>query len=100
MAREKEHQREEQQTQGTVKTAGRGSDVTERSEGGIERSDRQRAIQTGRERGVSTGMSRQPGAWPVYGPGASSLTGSPFGLMRRMAEDMDRLLENFGFGRA
>lgn len=99
MAREKGNQREEQPIQGTGKAAGRQSEVTERSEAGIERGDRQRAIQTGRERGISTGISRQPGAWPVYAPGVSSLTASPFGLMRRMAEDMDRLLDNFGFSR-
>jgi len=31
-------------------------------------------------------------------PGAYGATGSPFSLMRRMAEDMDRLFEDFGFG--
>ena len=30
---------------------------------------------------------------PVYGS-----TTSPFAMMRRMADDMDRLFENFGFG--
>jgi HSP20 family protein len=63
--------------------------------------DRQRAIQTSNEqqRGMSqqsrgTGMARQSQS----SPGAYGGTGSPFSLMRRMAEDMDRLFEDFGFG--
>src|SRR6266545_8033982 len=99
MARDKGIQREENPTRGTGKAAGRQPEVTERSEARTGRGDQQRAIQTGREGSTSTAVSRRPATWPVYEPGVSPFTASPFGLMRRMAEDMDRLLENFGFGR-
>ena len=63
--------------------------------------DRQRSIQTSNEqsRGTNaqvrgTGMARGQQSTP----GAYGATGSPFSLMRRMAEDMDRLFEDFGFG--
>ena len=63
--------------------------------------DRQRSIQTSSEqsRGTSqqsrgTGMTRGQQTTPSSGYGA---IGSPFSLMRRMAEDMDRLFEDFGF---
>src|SRR5690349_16136292 len=55
--------------------------------------DRQRSIQTSNEQSRGTGVSRQQQSTPgAYG------TGSPFSLMRRMAEDMDRLFEDFGLG--
>ena len=64
--------------------------------------DRQRSIQTSSEqsRGTSqqsrgTGMTRGQQTTPSSGYGA---IGSPFSLMRRMAEDMDRLFEDFGLG--
>jgi HSP20 family protein len=64
--------------------------------GGVQGGDRERGIGTSREgeagRGMATGRSSSIA--PVYG---SSLATSPFGLMRRMAEDMDRILEDFGF---
>jgi HSP20 family protein len=56
--------------------------------------DRERSIETGRE--GSRGLARRGQSSAVYGPG-SGLNASPFTLMRRMAEDMDRLFENFGF---
>ena len=62
-----------------------------------ERSDNERAIQMGHEGRSSTGVSRRQQS-PVYGPGSGQL--SPFSLMRRMAEDMDRMFEDFGFGRS
>ena len=43
---------------------------------------------------VRGGVS-QRGMAPVAGYGVA---GSPFSLMRRMAEDMDRIFEDFGFG--
>ena len=55
--------------------------------------DRQRSIQTSNEQARGTGIARRQQSTPgAYG------TGSPFSLMRRMAEDMDRLFEDFGFG--
>lgn len=55
-------------------------------------SDRERSIESRREEGERTrGLSRRPATAPVYGTG-----GTPFSLMRRMMDDMDRLFENFG----
>jgi len=56
--------------------------------------DRQRSIQTSNEQQRGSAMARRP----QQSPGAYGATGSPFSLMRRMAEDMDRLFEDFGFG--
>src|SRR5690349_8601442 len=55
--------------------------------------DRERSIRTDREAGRSSGVARRSRTTPVFGS-----TASPFGMMRRMAEDMDRLFGNFGFG--
>ena len=55
--------------------------------------ERQRSIATGREPGRSSGVARRQGTSPTYGSSAS-----PFTLMRRMAEDMDRIFQDFGFG--
>jgi len=63
-----------------------------------DRGDRERTIQTGREEGRSTGISRRQPTTPTYGFGRGQL--SPFSMMRRMAEDMDRLFENFGLSRS
>jgi HSP20 family protein len=56
--------------------------------------DRERPVESARETGRrgGTGMQRQRGASPALGG-----TADPFTLMRRMAEDMDRLFDQFGF---
>ena len=61
----------------------------------VARSDRERSIETGRE---AERRDRGNNLTPRRGPSAA-LAGSPFSLMQRMAEDMDRLFEQFGFGR-
>lgn len=99
MARDQDYQqREETPRQRSSTTRSKPSDTADRTSNrpnaDAERGDRQRAMQTGRETGTSTGIARRQNTFPVYGPGAS-----PFTVMRRMAEDMDRLLENVGFGR-
>ena len=53
----------------------------------------QRGIQTSNEP-IRGGLTRR-GASPASTYGGA---GSPFSLMRRMAEDMDRIFEDFGFG--
>lgn len=88
-------QREENPHQGASHSFGRPSETASRSEPTSARSDQERAIQTGRER--DTGVARRQQTSPAYGPGAGQFT--PFTMMRRMAEDMDRLFENFGLGR-
>jgi len=54
------------------------------------RADRERSIATGHEGTRSPGRRRSTA--PMYGYG-------PFSFMRRMTEDMDRLLEHFSLGR-
>ncbi len=49
--------------------------------------------QGGTQTSQKTGLSRRDQGWP------SLMTGSPFTFMRRFSEEMDRLFEDFGFGR-
>lgn len=62
--------------------------------GGTASTERERGLQTAREDRTQTGMVR---------PGGRGLTGAasartPFALMRRMMDDMDRMFEDFGTG--
>lgn len=59
--------------------------------------DKERSIQTQREGNTATGVARRNQSSGVQAPG-TDIASSPFLLMRRMAQDMDRLFENFGFG--
>ena len=65
--------------------------------------DRERGIETGRERDRAQGQG-QRGGLARYGTGGlqglQGGFGQPFALMQRMAEDMDRLFEQFGLGRS
>jgi HSP20 family protein len=58
--------------------------------------ERERSIRTDRESTSSSGVTRRQGTTPSSGYGS---TGHPFFAMQRMAEDMDRLFDSFGFGR-
>lgn len=85
----------EQQRQG-------GSTGSSRSGGGTgmqgrSQTEQERQISTAREgtRG-GTGMVRRGEQGGTLTPWGGA---SPFGVMRRMMDDMDRLFENFGFGR-
>jgi HSP20 family protein len=91
-------QRDEISQEGSGTTAGNVSTSTNRAATETARSDRERGIQTGREAGTTTGMARRYGTSPVYGAGLSAIA-SPVGVVRRMAEDMDRLIDSFGFSR-
>jgi HSP20 family protein len=57
------------------------------------RREESQAIERGENREARTGIARResyaPAAW----------TGSPFSFMRRFSEQMDRIFEDFGFGR-
>ena len=55
--------------------------------------ERQRSIQTGREPMTSAALNRSPSSSMVYGPAVT-----PLALMRRMADDMDRMFQEFGLG--
>lgn len=56
--------------------------------------DRERSIAPERERAGTRDQITRPYTGAVQGVGAS-----PFGLMRRMADDMDRLFDQLGLGR-
>lgn len=80
-----------------------GAQSTQGTQAGAAQSDRQRELRTSREAperqrsSAQTGLQRQQGAaLPAYG----GFGASPFSLMRRMMEDMDRFLEDFTGGRA
>jgi HSP20 family protein len=94
MAENRETQpREGKGSQGSSTTSGSMADTPGRQETGMERGgDRQRPIQTGRESGRSSGVARRQSTAPYSGLGSS-----PYSLMRRMAEDMDRIFDTFGF---
>src|SRR5438067_1450226 len=64
--------------------------------------DRERELNKSRESSQRTGASARPGevgqqggayTSPIYSTGANS----PFAMMRRMMDDMDRLFSDFGF---
>lgn len=96
-----------QSTQDTQNTRSTGNAQT--AQGSRNRTpDRQASIQTARDEGqrsqqTESGQSLQQGrdttrrgiTAPVRGTASN-----PFDLMRRMSEDMDRLFEQFGFGRS
>jgi HSP20 family protein len=76
-------------------TGQQGTNIRQAGEsGGETRSDRERGLQTGREGRAQTGVVRSD--LPGWGFGSAR---SPFALMRRMMDDMDRVFEDFGFGR-
>lgn len=55
--------------------------------------DSERAIETRRDSPAGIGVTRRPG-YGGYGGGLA-----PMSVMNRLADDMDRLFESFGFGR-
>ena len=79
-----QHQQNQQQRDAGASVSGRGAT-------GMQTSDRERSIRTDREVGRSATVRSQ-----ATSPGNPAVN-SPFGLMRRMAEDMDRILADFGF---
>lgn len=106
------HQREENPHQGASHSFGRPTERAEQRDQGrtgetaerssrpssdLERTIRTNRERTNRERDRSTEVGRRRGGSPAYGSAYAGA--SPFALMRRMADDMDRLFENFGFGR-
>jgi HSP20 family protein len=90
-------QREDTTTRDTSRTSRGPTDTATRTAPTAERGDQERALETGREAAPSTAPARRPQTGMGNGAGRGQV--SPFSLMRRMADDMDRLFENFGFGR-
>ena len=84
MARKEEQkERQEQTNQGTKSQPGTQSQAMQTSPG-----------QGGTQSSQQIGIARREQSFP------SSLSGSPFGFMRRFSEEMDRLFEDFGMGRS
>src|SRR5439155_16794939 len=81
-------------TTGGGSSASTSGAQSNRSPGADAGRDRQRSIQTTNEQSTGSGLARRSQSTPTN----AGATGSPFSLMRRMAEDMDRLFEDFGFG--
>ena len=81
MARQKE-QKEQQGTTRTNAQQNAGSQAMQ-----------MQGPQGGDQPGQQTGLARREQSFP------SSTAGSPFSFMRRFSEEMDRLFEDFGFGR-
>jgi HSP20 family protein len=81
------------------KTPGPVGDTANRDQATRETTDRERNLQTSREGGTADQTGARPAGTPqragyrspVYGG-----RGSPFAMMRRMMEDMDRLFADFG----
>ncbi len=84
MADDRDYTRDENPHQGASHSFGKN----------IGRSDAERSIETGRET-RNTNATSAPADAPARGTGSKAFT-----VMRRMADDMDRLFENFGLGRA
>ncbi len=81
MARQKEQKEQQNTTQtNTQQNTGSQAMQTQGSQGG-------------NQPGQQTGLTRREQSLP------SLMSGSPFSFMRRFSEEMDRLFEDFGFGR-
>jgi len=91
------HQREENPHQGFAADPEETAEAVARKEAGTDKGDQERSIQRGRDVSRSTGGGRRPQTPSVLGPGTGQIR--PFSMVRRVAEDMDRLFENFALGR-
>jgi HSP20 family protein len=91
-SRDEQAQRDQGSNQNQKSNQVQQADQASRDTGGTSR-ESERGIRTTNEP-VRGGMTRR-GTSPVSGYGGA---GSPFTLMRRMAEDMDRIFGEFGFG--
>lgn len=90
MARDKQVSENEKRVGSTQSTTTPSS-----SAGAPDATERERDIATGQEGRAERGRNlARPYSASLQQPSAS-----PFALMRRMSEDMDRLLDHFGFGR-
>ena len=92
-----QQQREENPTRGTRSSSDKQTDTSKQGESITARGEQERAIRTGRETGRPTGLAHRQLTSPIYGGEAGQFT--PFTMMRRIAEDMERMVENFGVGR-
>ena len=101
-----ENSREQQRTQaheGAVRNEGRRDEGQRYEPPAREGGDRERGMQTTREEGrAPQGARTRPelGARQDFGMGDAAGSGSPFAMMSRMMDDMDRLFVDFGLGPA
>ena len=98
MARETNTQQTDESKRRPADQSSSNPNTGRQADAASDQTDRERSIRTGRE-GRSSGVSRRSTTAPVYGPSSGPIA-NPFAMMRRMAEDMDRMFGNFGFGRA
>jgi HSP20 family protein len=64
-----------------------------------EQAERERTIEPVREGSrAATGVGRRGQGTALRGPISGGAISSPFSLLRRMADDMDRIFQDFGFG--
>lgn len=92
-----QQQREENPTRGTRSSSEKQTDTSKQGGSITGRGEQERAIRTGRETYRSTGLSQRPLTSPIYSLEGGQFT--PFTMMRRIAEDMERMVESFGLGR-
>ena len=86
-----QQRQQNQQSQQNQQQQQREGGASARGGTGVQGTDRERSIRTERESGRGTAVQRQTTS------SSYQTVSSPFGLMRRMAEDMDRILADFGF---
>jgi len=99
MAREPNTQQTDEPKRRPADQSSTNPNTSRPADAASDQTDRERSIRTGREAGRSSGVARPSTTPPVYGTSFGSLA-NPFAMMRRMAEDMDRMFGNFGLGRA
>jgi HSP20 family protein len=92
-----QQQREENPTRGTRSSSEKQADTSKQSESLTGRGEQERAIRTGRETSRPTGTTPRQLTSPIYSLEGGQFT--PFTMMRRIAEDMERMVDNFGLGR-
>jgi HSP20 family protein len=93
---QQQHDQQQSRQASTTATSSASGGTTQTRQG-----DRERSITTNREQPrhgqASSGMQRRPGS-QVSHRGRGDAFDNPLSLMQRMADDMDRLFEQFGFG--
>lgn len=101
-----ENSREQQRTpahEGAVKNEARREEGQRYEPPAREGGDRERGMQTTREEGrAAQGSRTRPdlSTRQDFGMGDAGASGSPFAMMSRMMDDMDRLFVDFGLGPA
>ena len=99
MARETNSQQTDQSARRPADQSSTNPNASRSGDAVGDQTDRERSIRTDREAGRSSGVTRRATTTPGHRTSPGSIA-NPFAMMRRMAEDMDRIFGNIGFGRA